>query len=101
MVEFIEGEWKNFVFKMAKPEDFPKVLQHMRSSFYVDEPLNKAIQYDEEDQKEMDKSILEVLDKGISFMALDKTTGDVRIHIKQTLRNRCNLTGSSHVHLKK
>jgi len=37
----VEGhEWKNFVFRMVRPEYHPEIFEHMRQNFYVDEPLN-------------------------------------------------------------
>lgn len=78
MAELVEGEWKSFTFKMAKPEDYRKIIVHMRENFMVDEPLIKLLDYEEEDLKVLDDTILGVLHKGISFVAIENTSGDVR-----------------------
>jgi len=39
MSEFVEGEWKDFVFKMITKEDHPKVLENLLQVFCRDEPL--------------------------------------------------------------
>jgi len=79
MVEFVEGEWKNFVFKMATPETYPLILANLRKVFYRDEPLCKLAGYSEEFADEIDKFVLYSLNKhdGLTFYAEEKGTGKV------------------------
>ena len=80
MVEFVEGEWKDFVFKMITKEDYPKVLQNFRQVFCKDEPilylqqqLSGATDF-EEVLTDLTNFATFVLDRNdnLSFCALDK-----------------------------
>lgn len=79
MAEFVEGDWKDFTFKMIKPEHYPQVLDHLRRNFYVDEPLNKYLGQGEAKTRDMDKIGTIYMEQGISFMAIHKPTGKASI----------------------
>jgi hypothetical protein len=80
-VEAVEGEWKDFVFKMAKPEDNPRILEILRKYFYPHEILCSMICSTEEEfnlmAKDFECVIEGVLSENLSFLAEDKKTGKV------------------------
>lgn len=39
--EGVVGEWNNFIFKWVSLENKDKVFEHLRDSFYKDEPVCK------------------------------------------------------------
>jgi len=73
----VEGEWKNFVFKMAEPIHAKIILEHMRKNFYRDEPLCKGVGYDDDMADDFDELIVQVLPDKLSFIALEKGSDKV------------------------
>lgn len=72
-----EREWKSFIFKAAEPENYQDILNHMRHSFYRDEPLNQLTGYSEEKAKDMDGMIEEYFQDGLSHIVVEKGTNQV------------------------
>lgn len=70
-------EWKHFIFKPAEPDNYHDILNHMRTSFYRDEPLNHLAGYSEEKARDMDAMIMEYFDDGLSHIVLEKGTNQV------------------------
>jgi len=79
MAEHVEGDFKQFVFKMATPSDYPKILTHLRKAFYPQEPLCKLAELGEQDFDGMDKFVEEHLNLGddLSFYVEEKASGKV------------------------
>jgi len=75
----IEGEWKNFVFKLATKEDHPKILAALRKTYYREEPTCKLFGYTEERADEIDKLVKAYLNlnENLSFYVEDKLTGKI------------------------
>ncbi|CAL8134422.1 unnamed protein product [Orchesella dallaii] len=72
MSEQVEGEWKNFVFRMALPSDHPAILTHIHKSYIPDEPLGKHIGREEAMSEDFNANVQAALDKNLTFMAIDK-----------------------------
>lgn len=72
-----ERDWKIFKFKPAEPENYQDILNHMRTSFYRDEPLNQLTGYSEEKAKDMDVMIEEYFHDGLSHIVVEKATNQV------------------------
>jgi ribosomal protein S18 acetylase RimI-like enzyme len=79
MAEFVEGEWKNFVFKMGTPDKYPLIFEQLRSVFCRDEPLNKMAGYSEEFADDIERFARYYMDKneGLTFYVEEKDTGKV------------------------
>jgi len=79
MEEIIGGEWKGFTFKMIERDDYPRVLEHMRNNFYLDEPSCRSMKVVEMEieTQDLDTIVLAYLEEGISFMAIDNATNKV------------------------
>lgn len=75
----VEGEWKEYTFHMAKEEDYPKILEHLRNNFYRDEPINRYLGQGELKTKDMDAVSVLFMEEGISFYALHKASGKVSL----------------------
>jgi hypothetical protein len=69
--------WGNFVFKFVQPEDYPLVLEHMRESFYRDEPLNAITGYSEAKAKDMDAMVSAYFGDGLSSIIFHKDNNRV------------------------
>lgn len=79
MAEHVEGDFKHFVFKMLKPEDYPKALTHLRKVFYKEEPSCKISELGDEEYELIDKYVLFHLNLNddLSFYVEEKATGKV------------------------
>jgi len=84
MAEFVEGDWKNFTFKMAKPEDYPGILDHLRQNFYKDEPQNKMLGQSEQKTKDMDTMAMFYLEQNLSFFVVDRDNNNKIIGARVT-----------------
>jgi len=84
MSEFVEGEWKDFVFKMITEEDHPKVLRNLLDVFCKDAPLMVAAECSESEEMLHDFATFSALvlkqdlTHKLSFCAWDKRTGEVK-----------------------
>ena len=81
MTAEVEGTWKNFIFKFIEPADIPKIYDHLRNSFYRDEPVSQLLGYSEDFAKDFEKLYDAIFCFGdrLSFIAVDNTNGKVRL----------------------
>lgn len=79
----VEGEWKNFVFKMAQPQDTPGILDLLRKHFYPNETLCSQLCSGDKEFDEMaldfQSWVVLALADNLSFFAEHKETGKVFI----------------------
>ncbi|EEB14220.1 hypothetical protein Phum_PHUM287460 [Pediculus humanus corporis] len=69
----------DIVYSLICPEMFNHVIKHLRYNFFSDEPLNKSLFLCKPGQphEELEDFSLRILSQGISFMGVDKNTGEV------------------------
>jgi len=72
----------NFIFKFIQPEDERLVLEHMRESFYRDEPLNAITGYSEGKAKDMDEMVSACFGDGLSSIILHKDSHRVSLVVQ-------------------
>ncbi len=78
----VEGEWKNFVFKVITSENKARVYEHLRNNFYDGEPIcNYFGGCTELCAKEFENFYDEVIPLNLSFLAEDKETQEVCIYM--------------------
>ncbi|CAL8134424.1 unnamed protein product [Orchesella dallaii] len=87
MTEHVEGEWKNFVFRMAKPSDYPSILEHLWTNFFPDEPLGRHIGQEETMRQDFYANVSAALPENLSFIAVDKANGMIA-GVRITVINR-------------
>jgi len=92
MVEHVEGQWKNFVFQMIKPEDYPEVFWHLENNFYLDEPINKCMGCSPLKTQDMNMITSQFLAANLSFCARDIATNKVTTIFTRTT---CHVEASS------
>lgn len=82
--KMVEGNWKQFEFKMITPPDYPEVFDCLHKNFFNSTPLTRGLEYSKEYHDEFDKVYLECFPQNLSFHARDTTTNEV----KYTFSNR-------------
>jgi len=82
----VEGDWKEYQFKMVTPEDIPRVLEVLRKFFYPYETLTTSLLSNPEEFEEMAKdfepTVRAALKDNISFFVEhkeSKTVAGVRV----------------------
>lgn len=73
----VEGIWKDFVFKMVKPQDYARVLELLRTSFYPNETLCNQFGAFDEIAEDFAETVTCALEENLSFLAEHKETGKV------------------------
>lgn len=62
---------------MMENPDIPKILAMLRTSFYVDEPMNKILGYTDDLANDKDRRIAQILNlKQFTFYAVPKDQSD-------------------------
>lgn len=79
-----EKMWKSFIFKPAGPDNYQDILNHMRTSFYRDEPLNQLVGYSEDKAKDMDAMISEYFQDRLSHIVVERETNQVRTYVRES-----------------
>jgi hypothetical protein len=85
----VEGDWNSFEIRLVREEDTPKLLAHLRTNFYRDEPLSNYLGYDDLLAADYDTCVIGALKDNMSLIAIDKSTGEVSLtqnilHLKFT-----------------
>ncbi|CAG7727827.1 unnamed protein product [Allacma fusca] len=76
-VQLVEGDWKNFTFRMISEADIPEVCEHLRENFYPDEPVSGKIGHSDLKFDEFDMAACKQLSSNMCFAAFDKETGKI------------------------
>jgi len=74
----VEGDWKNFVFKLGTDSDGPEISQNIRDEFLRSETMNAYLGWSEDNAADHDKMVQLALSHGLSLIIRDKLTGEVR-----------------------
>jgi predicted GNAT family acetyltransferase len=77
MSEYIEGEWKDYEFKMVTTADADLVAKHVREHFLPEETMNKFLGWSEENAVDHDRLVYWALSHGMSFIVLHKETQEL------------------------
>jgi len=77
MAAALEGQWKNFVFRIADSDTYPVILEHLHRNVYEDELLNKLAGNSETKANELDHLAIEYMEEGLSFFAQDTVSKKV------------------------
>jgi len=77
MASVVEGDWNRYVFRMADTSYYPIILDHLRESLYVDEPLNRLAGNSPIKQSELDYLALQFMEENLSFFAINKDSNKV------------------------
>ena len=79
MAAHVEGDWKNFSFKMVQPQDYPKIAQYLIEHFYKDEPIKQLSPTDDVYPEIANERIIKKMDehKHLCFMGVDKESGEI------------------------
>lgn len=72
-----EGEWGDFIFRLADTSYYPIILDHLRDTLYVDEPLNRLAGNSLAKQSELDYLAIQFMEENLSFFAIHKPTNRV------------------------
>jgi hypothetical protein len=95
MAKSVEGDWKDFTFKMITPKDYPGVLAHLWNNFYLDELCNKHMGQSEDKNNDMDDIAKLYLQQNLSFMAVHRNTNKVHTVILDSYSIRKDPLGKS------
>lgn len=79
MASYVEGDWKNFRFRMVEPAFYQPILEHLRTNVYEDEPLNRIAGNSDTKANELDNLALSYLEENLSFFAIDTNSNKVLI----------------------
>ncbi|CAL8074511.1 unnamed protein product [Orchesella dallaii] len=77
MASLVEGEWKNFRFRMAEPTFYPCILEHLHTCVYQDEPLNRIAGDSEVKANELDNLAIQYMEENLSFFAIETNSNKV------------------------
>lgn len=84
MVSVVEGDWGDFVFRLADTSYYPLILDHLRDTLYVDEPLNRLAGNSLAKQSELDYLALQFMEENLSFFVIHKPTNRVSLKFEGT-----------------
>jgi len=74
----VEGEWKNYIFKIANPtEDRAGILKHLRHTYYLEEPCQKYLGRCDTKEAELDAIVSAMLYHNLTLVAIDKASQKV------------------------
>jgi hypothetical protein len=74
------GDFEDIEFGLIDEERYDDVIEHLRNNFFADEPLNNAVSLCRpgEPHAELEEHSLTTLRDGLSQMAVNIDTGQVR-----------------------
>lgn len=94
MASYVEGEWKNFRFRMAEPAFYPCILEHLRTNVYEDEPLNRIAGNSDVKANELDNLAIQYMEENLSFFAIDTNSNKVCNEIHVSTLSPCSVPSS-------
>jgi GNAT superfamily N-acetyltransferase len=104
----VEGEWEEFILKIVDSTDeilVEKIIQHLRATYYREEPCHKYLGWNETKAANLDFIIKSILPHNLSLVAISKETqGIAGVRITLDGRHKLNISELPNItspHLKK
>lgn len=74
----IERDWKQFRIERILPNHYTKIFDHIKYQFIKEEPTCVLLGWSEAFGEELCQMTKIMMDQGLSFMAIDKLTNEVK-----------------------
>ncbi|CAL8099338.1 unnamed protein product [Orchesella dallaii] len=62
--------WKEFTFKVIEPSDYSAVFRHLKGSFYIEEPVNKALGFSPEREQDLNVRKIDMFNRYSKSLAV-------------------------------